>query len=224
VELRFDPSLNYGHTLVRVGGKEYQMLGSKAAQADDFSTNNILNNCAGAVFRASPRDVAKIHKGFNKVVKSAQQYNFPAFSIAGRTLSVKQQPNGRWEIQNTRRRPETRLIQAKLVTHKGKQYLESPNGYRQAVTGLSTDANGRARLQVDSMSCTSFAVDTLNSLQLSSLPRFQRTASARGLARTLMGRSACSIKPDAVTHYSVDGPMPTDLQAAVAKVLDTREQ
>jgi hypothetical protein len=214
VELRFDPHLNVGHTTIRVGQIEYQMLGSRAASGNGFANSNILASSAGAVFRVRSKDIKKIATSFNQVVVSANKHNFPAFSINGRTLTVKQH-NGGWEIQNTKRRAETRVIEAGLVKHAGKEFLESPNGYRQPVLGRSTGPDGKLTLQVASKSCTSFVLDTLNAADSSSMPKIQPTASARGLARALLSSNARGPRPDAVVHYSVEGKMPRDLPAAV---------
>ncbi len=219
IEVRFDPHLNVGHTSIRVGHNEYQMLGSKAAKANRFEQNNILNTSAGAVFRISRSDRRAIDRAFTRVVQSANKYNFPAFSLNGRTLTVEQRANG-WEILKTKRRAETRNITAKLVKDGGQEYLESPNGYRQRVLGKTTGPDGKVQLRINSRSCTSFVTNTLSALKLETMPRINNTVSARGLANTLM--AGTSKQPHGIVHYSVDGDMPADMPAAVAKVLSTR--
>ena len=226
VEFRFDPSLNVGHTTIRVGANEYQMLGSRAASASRFDQNNILSESSGAVFRVSKKDIKKMDGAFKKAVESANTYNFPAFSLNGRTLLVQQRQGG-WEILKTKRRAETRQITAKLVTDKGQEFLESPNGYRQRVLSKRTGPDGKLQLKLNSRSCTSFVTNTLSSLRLESLPRIQNTVSARGLANTLMSKTGPRNRktdPDGVVHDSVDAEMPADLPGAVAKVLATRSQ
>lgn len=225
IEFRFDPSLNVGHTSLRVGGNEYQMLGSRAASGDKYVNAQILSESVGAVYRVPAKDIQKIDHGFKRVVESANKYNFPAFSLSGRQLTVAQRSTG-WEIQRTKRRAETRMIQAKLIKDGNQEYLQSPNGYRQRVLGKQVGPDGKMTLQVASRSCTSFVTDTLRSLNLSSLPRINSTASARGLANTLMSCSTSNraMTPDALVHYSVDARMPADLTVAVQKVLTTRSQ
>jgi hypothetical protein len=226
VEFRFDPSLNVGHTTIRVGKTEYQMLGSKAAKANKFEHSQILSESSGAVYRVSKRDLQKMDGAFQKVVESANKYNFPAFSISGRTLTVAQRQGG-WEILKTKRRAETRTITAKLVTNSGQEFLESPNGYRQRVLSKTTGPDGKMQLKLNSRSCTSFVTNTLSSLRLETLPRIQNTVSARGLANTLMSGSGSRSRgdgPDGVVHYSVDAQMPTDLPGAVSKVLTTKSE
>jgi len=220
VEFRFDPSLNVGHTLIRVGKTEYQMLGSKAARGDRFKDSQILNESSGAVYRVSKRDLQKMDGAFKKVVESANKYNFPAFSLNGRTLTVEQRQGG-WEILKTKRRAETRTITAKLVSEGGHDFLESPNGYRQRVLSKRAGPDGKMQLTVNSRSCTSFVTNTLSKLKLETLPKIQNTVSARGLANTLMAGNG---KPDGVVHYSVDADKPADMLAAVKRVLATRSE
>lgn len=157
----------------------------------------------------------KIDARFKQAVASANKHNFPAFSLSGRTLTVKRKGDG-WEIQNTKRRPETRMIEAKLVTEHGQDFLVSPNGYRQPVLGRSGDT-----LQVASKSCTSFVIDTMNSAGAKSMPKLGSTVSARGLAHSLMS-TAGGLKADGLVHYSVDADKPRDLTAAVQQVLEAK--
>jgi len=172
VELVYNQhSSEYGHMLVRAGRQVYEFRNVKSAHAGAFSSKvSGWKGSVGMVYRVDPAKLPEIQQQLGVLVQATQSFNLPPFDSYGKPVRLRPVQGSAAGGQGVETfmidmpgKGEYRAsgaVRARRVTVDNKLHLETTSGLRVPVVAQGKDGS----LSVDTMTCTSFPIQTLSRL------------------------------------------------------------